>query len=105
MDNDKKENILQYIEDLEKEELKQSINLESNVQQTDDEEFEEIIIDHILIPLSECNKLIHKSEGPYVPLTMTLYRTIAYRKFKNLMMKKLKSGQCVEIDKYSSLFC
>ena len=57
MDNDN-ENILQQIEELEKQDLKQSINLDSNAQVTDDEEFEEIIVDNILVPLSECAKLI-----------------------------------------------
>lgn len=40
-----------------------------------------------------------------MPLTMTLYRGIAYRKFKSMMMEKLKSGRVVELDKMSSLFC
>ena len=55
MENDN-ENILLQLEELEREDLKQSINLNSNM--TDDEEFEEIIVENILVPLSECSKLI-----------------------------------------------
>ena len=64
-----------------------------------------LIEDNVSVPLGECCKVIYKTEGPYMPLTMTLYRGIAYRKFKRMMMEKLRSGQVVEIDKMSSLFC
>ena len=40
-----------------------------------------------------------------MPLTVTLYRSIAFKKFKSLMLHKLKAGEPVELDKLSTIFC
>ena len=56
-------------------------------------DFENIITESVEILIGECSKLIHKTEGPYLPLSMTLYRTIAYKKFKTLLVTKMKNGQ------------
>ena len=48
---------------------------------------------------------MHKTEGPYMPLTVTLYRSIAYKKFKSLILQKLRAGEPVALDKMSSVFC
>lgn len=40
-----------------------------------------------------------------MPLTVTLYRSIAYKKFKSLILQKLRAGEPVALDKMSSVFC
>lgn len=49
----------------------------------------EIVSDHVILPLCETKDLLKKAEGAIMPLTVTLYRRIAYRKFKAKIMEKL----------------
>lgn len=40
-----------------------------------------------------------------MPLTMTLHRKIAYRKFKIILLEKIDRSESVNVEKLSSIFC
>jgi len=40
-----------------------------------------------------------------MPMTMTLYRTIAYKKFKNILLTELEKNQSINVEEVSSTFC
>lgn len=83
------------------EELQESIEVES----TGDIQLDEIISENVSIPITECQAFIKRAEAPFLPLTMTTYRTIAYKKFKSLMIESLRAGKKIELDVVSSQFC
>lgn len=69
------------------------------------DEVQEIITDNVLIPLSESKNLLKKTEGAMMPLTVTLHRTIAYKKFKMKLIEKLNRSESVNVEEVSSRFC
>lgn len=69
------------------------------------DEIQTIITDHVLIPLSESRKLLYKTEGAMMPLTVTLHRNIAYRKFKMKLLEKIDKSESVNVEQVSSVFC
>jgi hypothetical protein len=69
------------------------------------DEIQTIITDNVLIPLSESRNLLHKTEGAMMPLTVTLHRNIAYKKFKLKVLEKLDKSESVNVEEVSSLFC
>ena len=69
------------------------------------DEIQNLITENILIPLSESKKLLRKTEGAMMPLTMTLYRTIAYKKFKMQLLNKIGKSSQLNIEESTSTFC
>ena len=53
----------------------------------------------------ECQRTLHRTDGAICPLTITLYRSIAFRKLKLNLQKHLSAGQHVPISKISHAFC
>lgn len=40
-----------------------------------------------------------------MPLTVTLHRTVAYKKFKMALLEKLNRSESVNVEEMSALFC
>ena len=55
-----------------------------------EEEINAIIRNSICAPLAEAEKILERTEGPAMPSTFSLYRALAYKKFKILCMIKAK---------------
>ena len=41
-----------------------------------------LVDDNISVPLQECCRILNKTDGAMCPLTITLYRSIAFKKLK-----------------------
>jgi hypothetical protein len=50
--------------------------------QSDEEEMDKLIYYNVCIPLNEAKARMAKNDGPYMPITMSLYRTVAFKMFK-----------------------
>ena len=63
--------------------MNQSIQ-ESTVQSSeeDENEVDKLIYYNVCIPLNEAKSRMAKNDGPYMPMTVSLYRTVAFKMFK-----------------------
>lgn len=66
---------------------------------------DQIIDDYVSIPLNECKNYLARCEAPYLPLTMTTYRAVAFKKFRNQVMDLMKTGANIKIGQLTSDFC
>lgn len=71
----------------------------------DENSVDYIIGEAVSLPIQECTLQFHRAEAPFMPLTFTTYRSIAYKKFKSLMITQIQQGQPVPLDKLTSHFC
>jgi hypothetical protein len=53
----------------------------------------------------ECQRTLHRTDGAICPLTITLYRSIAFRKLKLNLQEHLSAGKHVLISQISHAFC
>ena len=66
---------------------------------------ETIVAENVSLPLTECKNYLRRAEAPYLPLTITTYRAIAFKKFKALLLANLKAGKKVDIESLTTEFC
>lgn len=64
-----------------------------------------LVNDSVAIPLIECQRMLNKTEGAICPLTISTYRSIAFKKLKANMQARLQAGQIVPVDLISTHFC
>lgn len=78
--------------------LQESIDLLNNSHVEACPLVESIVQENVEMMLTESQYHIQRAEAPYLPLTLTTYRAIAYKKFKALMLEQLKNGVNIKID-------
>lgn len=59
---------------------------------TFEEDVRYLVSENVTIPLMECQRTLHRTDGAICPLTITLYRSIAFRKLKLNLQKHLSAG-------------
>ena len=63
-----------------------------------------LIDESVALPLQECHRLIYKAQSPYMPMTLSLYRSIAHKKFKSMLMKSIDNGSMVSVKEAQTNF-
>ena len=51
-----------------------------------------LIEDNICLPLNEVHNVLPRLDNSVLPVTFTLYRSIAYKKFKSMLVNQIQGG-------------
>ena len=70
----------------------------------DEEQVDKLIYFNVCIPLSEAKQRMGKNDGPYMPMTVSLYRTVAFKMFKRKFANKqnlapIYASFCQKVDR------
>ena len=69
--------------------MNQSLSESVNQSSEDDEnELDKLIYYNVCIPLNEAKSRMPKNDGPYMPMTVSLYRTVAFKMFSRQFANK-----------------
>jgi hypothetical protein len=78
------------------------------------QEIDRILNEKVCVPLTEVQLQMYRNDGPFMPLTITVYRQIAFKYFKMLVFSKFKASQLpnypiacnlTDLDQITASFC
>jgi len=71
---------------------------------------DKLIEEKVCEPLAEAQHFMHRNDGPYLPLTISLYRSMAFKAFKRYVAENMETGNLLDAKSFnlqalSSHFC
>ena len=63
-----------------------------------------LVREHVETPLKVVPAHLKRAQAPYLPLTIGVYREVAYKKVKQEVVEKLKAGVDVKVEKIATDF-